>query len=111
MPTPAPAASTGGAGAAVCATAGGASTCGRTHPWPGFCAAATAAAPPQSATAGAPPLNAVRTAQGLIWGAAVDAAAAPVEVRNNEPATKAPMTGLTRDVRITQLPPGPAYNP
>src|SRR5256885_12360438 len=97
---PPPAASTGGTGigwGGATATGGATSVTGSTQLAGAWAAAATAAAP-HSAAAGAPPVMAVSAAHGLICGAGaeLDAATAPVELTNKDPAMTAPMNGVNR---------------
>jgi len=92
-----------GAGGALCATGGGASVTGSTQFAAGAWAAAATAAAPHRAAAGAPPVKAARVAHGLTdeMGAELDAATAPVELMNRDPATQTPTTPFNF---ITPLP-------
>src|SRR5256885_12329167 len=106
---PPPAASTGGTGigwgGGAVATGGATSVTGSTQLAGAWAAAATAAAP-HSAAAGAPPVMAVSAAHGLICGAGaeLDAATAPVELTNKDPAMTAPTSRLARELPMTILP-------
>src|ERR1041385_266238 len=108
IPKPCDGPSTGGtgigAGGCDCATGGGVSTAGRTHPPAGACATAATAAAPHAAAAGAPPLSTLSIAHELTCeGAARLAAAAPVELTNIAPATRTLTTPLNPEQAILEF--------
>jgi hypothetical protein len=106
-PNPAAGASTGGTGigggGALCATGGATSTAGSTHPGAVVCAVTTAA-DPHSAAAGAPPVSAVNAAHGATCCGTGVLAAAAVEQKTIDPATRNPTTPLNRELAILNSP-------